>query len=263
LGVADESPGWRSAENGRVLTALDLNADVGEGFDADEQLFAVVTSANVACGFHAGDDATMRVACERAAERRVSVGAQVSYRDREGFGRRDVEIEPDALTSDLLEQIGALRAAAASTGISVRYLKPHGALYNRAARDPVQGSAVVDAARQTGLPLLGLPGSVVADLATAAGVRVFAEFFADRGYRSDGRLVPRSEPDAVIEDAAAVSARVRRLVAEGWVRSVDGDRVDLRADSVCVHGDTQGAAELARAVRRAIEESGCDVRPFR
>jgi 5-oxoprolinase (ATP-hydrolysing) subunit A len=245
-----------------VRRTLDLNADVGEGFDIDAELLEIVTSANVACGFHAGDGDTMRRCCELAVSSGVAVGAQVSYRDRDGFGRRDVEIGRGALLADLEEQLAALRDAASSTGASIRYIKPHGALYNRVVWDSDQAAAVVDAASRHALPVLGLPESRVLELAAEARVASFREFFADRGYAADGRLVPRSEPGALVDDPDAVATRTRRLAAEACVQSVDGVDVTVDADSVCVHGDTPGAVALARAVRTALEDAGCLVRSF-
>jgi 5-oxoprolinase (ATP-hydrolysing) subunit A len=245
-----------------VRSTIDVNADVGEGFDTDAELLGVVSSANVACGFHAGDIDTMRACCDLAVRHGVAVGAQVSYRDREGFGRRDVEIAPDRLLDDIEEQIAALRDAARPAGADVRYLKPHGALYNRVVWDGDQADSVVEAARRHGLAVLGLPGSTVLARARAAGVPAYREFFADRGYTSDGRLLPRTEPGAVVDDADDVAGRIRRLVADGSVVSVDGVDVAADADSVCVHGDTPGAVGLARRVRAALEDAGCSVRPF-
>jgi UPF0271 protein len=237
----------------------DLNADVGEGFGFDDDLLDLISSANVACGFHAGDPLTMRTLCSWAAERDVAVGAQVSYRDREGFGRRDVEVAEPDLVADLLEQVEALSAAATDASTSVRYLKPHGALYNRCVHDPEHARAVVSVARTYALPVLGLPGSVLLDLASAAGLPARREFFADRAYDAAGHLVARSVPGAVIEDPALVVARVRRLVRSGTVVSVDGGELAVAADSICVHGDTAGAAALATSVRRALEAEGVSV----
>ena len=237
----------------------DLNADVGEGFGFDDDLLDLISSANVACGFHAGDPLTMRTLCSWAAERDVAVGAQVSYRDREGFGRRDVEVAEPDLVADLSEQVEALCAAATDASTSVRYLKPHGALYNRCVYDPEHARAVVSVARTYALPVLGLPGSVLLDLASAAGLPARREFFADRAYDAAGNLVARSVPGAVIEDPALVVARVRRLVRSGTVVSVDGGELDVAADSICVHGDTAGAAALATSVRRALEAEGVSV----
>ena len=233
-----------------MTLTLDLNADVGEGFEHDKALLGIVTSANVACGFHAGDASTMRLTSALAVHHGVAIGAQPSYRDREGFGRRDVEIDPDRLVADLVEQVDALMEAAASVGGVVTYLKPHGALYNRAGVDAEHAAAVVEACRRYELPVLALPGSRLLSLADEAQVRGYREFFADRAYADDGRLVPRSHPDAVITDPDLLSSRVHAMAQRGDV------------DSVCVHGDTDGAVELARAARVAIESAGVEVRAF-
>jgi UPF0271 protein len=248
---------------------LDLNADVGESFGAwtlgdDAAVLDVVTSANVACGFHAGDPLTLRTTCGYAAERGVVVGAQVGYRDLAGFGRRFVDVPADALAADVIYQLGALSAMAHVAGTRVAYVKPHGALYNAIVHHEAQAQAVVDAvaAVDTSLPILGLPGSVVLERATAAGLRAVSEAFADRAYTPEGRLVPRTEPGAVLHDPAEVAARVVRLAREGVVAAVDGTDVEVRAESVCIHGDTPGAVEMARSVRRALEAAAIEIRPF-
>ena len=249
--------------------AVDLNADLGEGFGVwrlgdDEALLDVVTSANVACGFHAGDPRTLLAVCEGAARRGVAVGAQVSYRDLAGFGRRFVDYARDDLVADLLYQLGALDGLARAAGTRVRYVKPHGALYNAVVHHEEQAAAVVEAVRRHDpeLLLLGLPGSVVLAAASAAGLRTAAEAFADRGYTPDGRLVPRDRPGALLHEPAEVAARVVRLVTAGEVAAVDGTPVAVAADSVCVHGDTPGAVEVARAVRAGLEAAGVRVEPF-
>ena len=248
---------------------LDLNADVGESFGAwtlgdDAAVLDVVTSANVACGFHAGDPLTLRRSCAYAAERGVVVGAQVGYHDLAGFGRRFVDVPADALAADVIYQLGALSAMAHVAGTRVAYVKPHGALYNAIVHHEAQAQAVVDAvvAVDTSLPILGLPGSVVLERATAAGLRAVSEAFADRAYTPDGRLVPRTQAGAVLHDPAEVAARVVRLAREGVVTAVDGTDVEVLAESVCIHGDTPGAVEMARAVRRELESAGIEIRPF-
>lgn len=233
--------------------AKELNADVGEGYPYDDQLLEIITAANVACGFHAGDESTMRRLCERAATRDVAVGAQFSYRDRAGFGRRDVEISTPELIADLSEQVALLWGIARSAGTDVSYVKPHGALYNRAVHDDGHAAAVVAVAAEARLPVLCLPGSRLAALAEDAGLAVRREFFADRAYDDDGRLVPRSEPGAVISDVAKVTERVGRLLADEVVVSAGGRQVPVTADSICVHGDTRDAVDLARAVRAVLE----------
>ncbi|MDI3423178.1 LamB/YcsF family protein [Streptomyces luteolus] len=248
---------------------IDLNADLGEGFGRwrltdDEQLLSVVTSANVACGFHAGDAATMRKVCELAAERDVRVGAQVSYRDLAGFGRRAMDVPADELSAEVAYQIGALEVFARAAGTRVAYVKPHGALYNRVVRDEEQAGAVVDGVLLAGggLPLLGLPGSRLLDVAGKAGLPTVTEAFADRAYTDEGTLVPRARAGAVITEPDEVVARSLDLARSGSVASVTGRRVDVGARSLCLHGDTPGAVALAREVRARLEADGVDVRAF-
>lgn len=252
------------------MTAVDLNCDLGEGFGVwrlgdDAALLDVVTSANVACGFHAGDPSTMRRTVDAAAARGVTVGAQVSYPDLVGFGRRRMDVAPDDLRADVLYQLGALDALCRAAGTRVRYVKPHGALYNRILDDAAQAAAVVDAlaSYDRSLPLLVVGRSVAADVARAAGVDVVPEVFADRAVTADGRLVPRGQAGAVLTDADDVVRRVLRLVDEHRVLSVDGTDVELDVASVCVHGDTPGAVDLARRLRTGLEDAGVDVRAFR
>ncbi len=249
------------------MPVIDINADLGEGFGIwelgdDLALLDGLTSANVACGFHAGDPLIMRRVCAAAVERGVTIGAQVSYRDLAGFGRRDMDVAAPELTAEILYQLAALDGIARSEGGRVAYVKPHGALYNRIARDPVQARAVVDAVRayDPSLPLLTLPGSVVHDVAD--GLTVVAECFADRAYTAAGTLLSRKEPGAVILDEAAVVKRVVKMAVDGTVVAVDGAEVALKARSVCVHGDTPGAAALVRAVRAALIEAGVTLEPF-
>lgn len=249
---------------------IDLNADVGEGFGVwrlgdDEALLDVVTSANVACGFHAGDPLTMRRVCAGAAARGVTIGAQVGYRDLAGFGRRRIDIAPDELAADVLYQLGALEACAVAANTRVRYVKPHGALYNTAADDPVQAGAIVEAvaAFDETLPVLGLPGSALADAATRRGLPFVAEAFADRGYLASGRLIPRRTAGAVITDPGVVVARSVAFAVEQRVTAEDGANVAVQARSLCVHGDTPGAVGLAVAVRDALLAAGVEVTPFR
>jgi 5-oxoprolinase (ATP-hydrolysing) subunit A len=246
------------------VTSIDLNADLAEGFGAwrlgdDEALLDVVTSANVACGFHAGDPGLMRRACILAAERGVAVGAQVSYRDLAGFGRRRIDYDLDELRDDILYQIGALSAFGA-----VRYVKPHGALYNTAAVDEGQASAVVAAVSDydRSLPVLCQSGSVLARMAAAAGLTVVGEGFADRGYRADGTLVPRSASGALVDSPPAVAERAVRMAVEGEVVAVDGTVVPCAVESICLHGDTPGAVGLARHVRAALAAAHIDLTPF-
>ncbi|MDQ2707484.1 MAG: LamB/YcsF family protein [Actinomycetota bacterium] len=248
--------------------SLDLNADLGEGFGIwrlgdDEALLEVVSSANVACGFHAGDASTMRRVCELAAARGVAVGAQVSYRDLSGFGRRFIDVEPAQLADEVLYQIGALDACAQAAGTRVGYVKPHGALYNAVVRHPAQAAAVVDGVRAFGLlPVLGLPGSELLAAAERAGLQAVTEAFADRGYTPEGTLVPRSEPGAMLLGVDEVIRRALRLATEGEIVAVDGSVLCSTARSLCVHGDTPGAADLVGAVRRELVAAGVSVRCF-
>ncbi|MFG2756538.1 LamB/YcsF family protein [Streptomyces wuyuanensis] len=249
--------------------SIDLNADLGEGFGRwrltdDEQLLSVVTSANVACGFHAGDAATMRRVCALAAERGVRVGAQVSYRDLAGFGRRSMDVPAEELAAEVAYQIGALEVFARAAGTRVSYVKPHGALYNRVVRDEQQAGAVVEGVLLSGerLPLLGLPGSTLHTVAEKAGLPVVTEAFADRAYSADGTLVPRGQEGAVLTDADAVVERSVSMARFGVVTSHCGRSVGVRARSLCLHGDTEGAVALARRVRTRLEESGVRVEAF-
>ena len=248
---------------------MDLNSDLGEGYGHwalgdDAALLEVVTSANVACGFHAGDPATIDRTVRTATEHGVAIGAQVSYPDLVGFGRREIDEAPDDLTADVLYQIGALEAFARAAGSRVRYVKPHGALYNRIARDPVQAAAVVEAIRRydPALPLLTLPGSAAMRAAEEAGIPAVAEGFADRTYTAEGRLVSRREPGAVLHDPGQVATRAVVMATEGWVETVDGGQVAVEVRSLCVHGDTPGAVELAKAVRAALDEAGLPLEAF-
>ncbi|GAB7192382.1 5-oxoprolinase subunit PxpA [Kineococcus sp. NUM-3379] len=248
---------------------MDLNSDLGESFGRwvlgdDEAVLEVVTSANVACGFHAGDPTVLRRTCEEAARRGVVIGAQVGYRDLAGFGRRFVDVEPADLTNDVLYQLGALEAFARVAGTRVAYVKPHGALYNTVVHHEAQAAAVVEAVRRydPALAVLGLPGSRFLDLAGRAGLRTVAEAFADRAYTPEGTLVSRREPGAVLHDAGEIARRCVRMARDGEVEAVDGSVVPVAVGSVCVHGDTPGAVAIARAVRAALEEAGIRVAPF-
>ena len=259
--------GSRGARAGMI--AVDLNADVGESFGRwvlgdDEAMLDVVTSANVACGFHAGDALTLHRTVAAAAARGVVIGAQVSYRDLAGFGRRFLDMAPDELTADVIYQIGALDGLSRSVGSSVKYVKPHGALYNAVVRNSGQAAAVVAAvcAFDASLPVVGLPGSEFLRLAAEAGLTIVREAFADRAYNADGTLVSRREPGAVLSDPSAIAARVLTLVTIGSVAAVTGESVPVVADSICVHGDSPGAVGIARAVRAALTGAGVDLRPF-
>ncbi|SCD75164.1 UPF0271 protein [Streptomyces sp. AmelKG-A3] len=265
-------PAYR-ADHGAALAAtpyaMDLNADLGEGFGRwtlteDEALLTCVTSANVACGFHAGDASVMRRVCDAAAARGVRIGAQVSYRDLAGFGRRAMDVPAAELTAETAYQIGALRVFAEAAGSAVTYVKPHGALYNRTVHDDGQAAAVVAGVLLAGgrPAVLGLPGSRLLAHAREAGLTAVEEAFADRAYTPRGTLVPRGEEGAVVHDADEVVRRSVGMAVERAVTGVDGSRIPVDARSLCVHGDTPGAAALARRVRTALEDAGVTVRAF-
>lgn len=248
---------------------MDLNSDVGESFGVwpmgdDAAMFRHVTSANVACGFHAGDPSGISDTCRAAVRSGVVIGAHVGYRDLAGFGRRFVDCSEHELADDVVYQIGALQALARRAGGEVRYVKPHGALYNAIATHEAHARAVVDAVRSVdpGLSLLLLPGSVALALAEDRGVRGVREAFADRAYTPEGRLVSRREEGSVLHDADLVVRRMVRLAEEGVVEAVDGSDVRVSADSVCLHGDTPGSVAMARAVRAGLEEAGVEIASF-
>ena len=252
---------------------VDLNADVGEGFGRwelgdDAAVIATVTSANVACGFHAGDPATMITTVRTALEHGVAIGAHVAYRDLAGFGRRYVDADEAELTGDVLYQLGALAGICRALGARIGYVKPHGALYNTIAADDHRGRvharAVLAALGQYDptLPVVGLAGSVFLDAARDTGQPVVAEAFADRAYTPDGALVSRREPGAVLHDAEEVAERMVTLVRTGTVPAVDGSPVTVAAESICVHGDSPGAVAMAQAVRRALTAAGVELRSF-
>ncbi len=248
---------------------MDLNSDLGEGFGAwkmgdDDAMLDIVTSANVACGFHAGDPSVMRRVCERAGMRGVVIGAHVAYRDLAGFGRRAMDVAPADLTDDVLYQIGALDAFARAAGTRVRYVKPHGALYNTASVDPEQAAAVVEAIRRfhPTLALLCPPGSEMAVQAEKAGFPSYAEAFADRAYTPEGLLVSRKLPGAVLHDADEVADRAVAMATTGKVVAADGTELTLQPHSLCVHGDTPGAVDLARRIRAGLSASGVHVGSF-
>lgn len=251
------------------MAAIDLNADLGEGFGVwrlgdDDAMLRVVSSANVACGFHAGDPAGLSRVCRSAAERGVRIGAQVSYRDLAGFGRRFIDVAADDLVADVVYQIGALQAIARASGSAVSYVKPHGALYNTIVTHREQAAAVARAVRlvDPALPVLGMAGSVFFDEAAQLGLRTVAEAFADRAYRPDGALVPRREPGAVLDDPAAIAERVVTLVTSGRVTAIDGTEITVGVESVCVHGDSPGAVQIATAVRDRLRATGIEIGPF-
>ncbi len=248
---------------------MDLNSDVGESFGSytlgdDAAIFRSVSSANVACGFHGGDPSVIAQTCRDAAAAGITVGAHVAYRDLAGFGRRFLDCSPTELADDVLYQIGALEAMAHAAGTAVRYVKPHGALYNTIVHHSVHARAVVDAVKayDPELPLLLLPGAVAAEIASDEGMRVVTEAFADRAYTPEGTLVSRREPGAVLHDEELVAERMVRLATEGTLTAVDGTEIRVEAASICVHSDTPGAVAMAAAVRAGLEGAGVRIGSF-
>ncbi|MEO1909083.1 MAG: 5-oxoprolinase subunit PxpA [Paracoccus sp. (in: a-proteobacteria)] len=251
------------------MTTIDLNSDLGEGYGAwqmgdDAAMLDIVSSANVACGFHAGDPRGLMTTLEQAAARGVAVGAHVSYPDRVGFGRRNMDVAPDDLRADVIYQIGALQGLARAAGTRVTYVKPHGALYNTIAQDAGQGDAVIAAIRaiDPDLVLMGLAGAPILDRARAAGLRVVAEAFADRAYTPEGALVSRRQAGAVLHDPETVAARMVQLATTGVIQAVDGSDLHLQADSICVHGDSPGAVQMAAQIRQALLARGVTIAAF-
>jgi UPF0271 protein len=247
---------------------IDLNADVGESFGAytigaDAELIPSITSANVACGFHGGDPAVMRRTVRLAREAGVSVGAHPGFQDLAGFGRREMRVSPQDAEDMVLYQIGALAGIARSEGVSLRHVKPHGALYNMAVRDAALAEAIARAVRafDPALIVFALPGSELMRAGDACGLPVAAEGFADRSYEPDGSLTPRSRKGAVIHDTSAVVARAVRMATEGKVTASDGSEILLRVQTICTHGDTPGAQELTRALRAGLERAGVLIAP--
>lgn len=248
---------------------MDLNSDLGEGFGSwtkgdDEALLQVVTSASIACGFHAGDASIMKQAVRNAVANDVAIGAHVSYPDMRGFGRWHVAMPPENVAEDILYQLGALQAFAQAAGSRVRYVKAHGALYHRLDHDEELASAVMEtlACYDPSLSVLVAPGREAAKAASRAGLAAFSEGYADRAYRADGSLLPRDEKGAVVLDVGEVAERGVALACHQAVRTCDGSEVCLEVDSICVHGDTPGAIEMARRLRRALLDEGVELRPF-
>jgi UPF0271 protein len=251
------------------MSSIDLNSDLGEGFGRwtlgdDAEMLGIVTSANIACGFHAGDPLVIRQTVIGARDAGVAIGAHVGYRDLAGFGRRNMDVSTAELVSDVVYQIGALQGIARAAGTSVTYVKPHGALYNTIVHDARQARDVVTAIREIdpSLAVLGLPGSEVLKAADAAGLRCVTEAFADRAYTPGGTLVSRREPGAVLHEAGDVARRMVELAIEGTLTAIDGSSIRVSAESICVHGDSPGATEMARQVRAALTEAGIDLTAF-
>ena len=251
------------------MPRIDLNSDLGESLGAwqmgdDAAMLDIVTSANVACGFHAGDAAGILATLNNAAAKGVSVGAHVAYPDLAGFGRRNMDVASADLRADVIYQIGALKALAQVAGTTVRYVKPHGALYNTIAHDQRQATDVIEAVKaiDPSLALVVLAGAPLVAWAQAAGLTVIQEAFADRAYTPQGTLVSRREPGAVLHDEQLVAPRMRRLVQEGVVQAIDGSETRVQADSICVHGDSPGAVAMARAVRDRLTQAAVTLQAF-
>ena len=248
---------------------MDLNSDMGESLGAwrmgdDAAMLAIVTSANVACGFHAGDPAGILATLEAAAGRGVAIGAHVAYPDLAGFGRRAMDIASHDLVAGVIYQISALQGLAATVGARVSYVKPHGALYNTIAHDARQAGDMIAAVRAVdpGLALVALAGSPLIRRAREAGLHVVSEAFADRGYTAQGTLVPRNQPGALLHDPAEVATRMLRLVRDNEIQAIDGSVAKVEADSICVHGDSEGAVAMAAAIREALLDAGVQLRAF-
>lgn len=251
------------------MPTIDINSDLGESFGAwrmgdDAAMLEVVTSANVACGFHAGDPAGILQTLKAAVAKNVTIGAHVAYPDKVGFGRRNMDLSSDELTADVIYQIGALQGLAKAAGSSVRYVKPHGALYNTIAHDRRQALAVIEAihAIDSNLVLVALAGSSLIELARSEGLQCVAEAFADRAYTPQGTLVSRREPGAVLHDPKLIAHRMLHLVEHGTIEAIDGSLVSIQADSICVHGDSPAAVEMARELRRVLEQANMSLQPF-
>lgn len=248
---------------------IDINSDLGESFGAwkmgdDSAMLDIVSSANVACGFHAGDPAGILKTLKAAAERGVSIGAHVGYRDLAGFGRRNMDPTSEELIGDVIYQIGALQGLAKVAGTRVTYVKPHGALYNTIAIDKRQAKDVIDAilAIDPSLVLMALAGSQLVEQARAAGLTVVAEAFADRAYTPEGNLVSRREKGSVLHDPDLIAERMVRMVKEGVIEAIDGTLTKVDAQSICVHGDSEGAVAMAKRLREKFEQSGLTIRSF-
>lgn len=245
------------------MPRVDLNCDLGEGAGQDAGLMPLITSANIACGVHAGDERTMRATILLALEHGVAIGAHPSLDDRENFGRIELPVGPDEVFQLVLTQTQALRRAARDCGARVTHVKPHGALYNMAARNTLLADAVARAVYETDprLVLFGLSGSALLRAGESCGLEVAGEVFADRTYQSDGSLTPRGRPGALITSVAETVAQALRMVKEGRVRTADGADVAVRADTICVHGDGPHAVEFAAGLRQELRAAGVELRP--
>lgn len=255
--------------SGADVMCIDLNSDLGESFGPwpmgnDVSMLSIVTSANIACGFHAGDPAGILTVLKDASKRGVAVGAHVGYRDLVGFGRRNMNPSSAELIGDTVYQIGALKGLATAAGTTVRYVKPHGALYNTIAHDARQAADVIEGIKAVdpSLVLVALAGAPIVEQAGAAGLTVVCEAFADRAYNADGSLVSRHLPGSVIHDPLAVAERMLRLVTEGHITAIDGSVIKLEAQSICIHGDTPTAVAIGRTLRDALIGHGVELKPF-
>lgn len=252
-----------------MALSIDLNSDLGEGYGAwkmgdDATMLGIVSSANIACGFHGGDPLTILSTVQEAARRGVAIGAHVSYPDRVGFGRRPMDVTPAELIADVIYQIGALQGMCTAVGTRVAYVKPHGALYNTIAHDDRQSGAVIEAIQRIdpSLVLMGLAGTPLLERARTAGLKVCAEAFADRAYTPEGQLVSRREKGAMLHDPQLVARRMVRLVTEGVIEACDGSALKLHADSICIHGDSAGAVAMARRIHEALLAAHVRIAPF-
>jgi UPF0271 protein len=261
-------PGRCAGDVQNLDKTIDLNCDLGEGFGAwpmgdDAALLEQVSSANIACGYHAGDPTVMHRTVRLAAARGVSIGAHPSLPDLQGFGRREMRVSPEEVYEMVLYQVGALEAFCRACAVPLSHVKPHGALYNMAARDAKIAQAIARAVRDfdPALVLYGLANSALVEAGCEAGLSVANEVFADRTYQADGSLTPRARPDALHHDVAAAVQQARRMVSEAAVQAIDGTRVPIRADTLCLHGDGAAAVALARALRRALEGDGVRIAP--
>lgn len=249
---------------------VDMNSDLGEGFGAwtmgdDKAILASVSSANIACGFHAGDASIMRQTVKLCAEKGVAIGAHVSYPDLIGFGRRNMACSPQEVYDYCLYQIGALQAFCHAEGVTLQHVKPHGAMYNQAAKDKKLADAIAAAVKTVGgqIILMGLANSEFETAARDAGVKFASEAFADRAYLRDGSLMPRSREGSVIHDAASAAQRVVQMVTKGTVTADDGTEIQFKPNSICMHGDTKEAVDMAAAVRQALEAAGVAIVPMK
>lgn len=242
---------------------VDLNADLGEGAGHDEEILDLVTSASIACGLHAGDPISIAASIRAAAKRGVAVGAHPSFNDRPNFGRAEIPLPPAEIVALCAYQLGAFQALAEAEGVPVQHVKPHGALYNMAAADRAIADAIVRAilSVDASLLLLAPAASKLAEAATEVGLRVVAEVFADRNYLANGTLVPRSRPDAFLNDASVAAERVRRMLEEKIVGTIDGEEIPIHAESVCVHGDNPEALAFVRALRAELTKAGVTIAP--